>query len=87
MNDSSTFLPDSLPHIDRQLDVCGLKCPMPVLRTKKALADMNSGEILEIRATDPATRDDFAAFARQTGHTLLHVQDGEGQWVFYLRRK
>lgn len=87
MNDSPTFLPGSLPQIDRQLDVCGLKCPMPILRTKKALADMHSGQVLEIRATDPATCEDFAAFARQTGHTLLHVQEGEGQWVFYLQRK
>ncbi|MFM8339387.1 MAG: sulfurtransferase TusA family protein [Fluviibacter sp.] len=75
------------PLADRQLDVCGLKCPMPILRTKKALADMASGEVLEIVVTDPAAPDDFAAFARQTGHVLLHVQDGEAQWVIYLRRK
>ena len=60
----------NLPTSDRQLDVSGLKCPMPILRTKKALADMASGEVLEIRATDPATREDFDAFARQTGHVL-----------------
>jgi tRNA 2-thiouridine synthesizing protein A len=87
MNDSPTFAPDSLPKIDRQLDVYGLKCPMPILRTKKTLADMHSGQVLEIRATDPAAREDFAAFARQTGHTLLHVHEGDGQWFFYLQRK
>lgn len=78
----------SLPaKIDRQLDVCGLKCPMPILKTKKALAEMGSGEILEVRATDPAVADDFAAFARQTGHGLLHIQEASGTWVLYLKRK
>jgi tRNA 2-thiouridine synthesizing protein A len=75
------------PLADCRLDVCGLKCPMPILRTKKALADMASGEVLEIVVTDPAAPDDFAAFARQTGHALLHVQDGDAQWIIYLRRK
>ena len=72
---------------DHQLDVRGLQCPMPILRTKKALAAMNSGEVLEVRATDPAAQDDFAAFARQTGHTLLQTLAGDGLWTFYLRRK
>lgn len=77
-----------LPVTDRALDVCGLKCPMPILRTKKALAEMASGEVLEIHVTDPAAREDFAAFARQTGHELLGVvENGEGQWAIYLRRK
>lgn len=75
------------PVASRQLDVCGLKCPMPILRTKKALAEMASGDVLEIRATDPAAKDDFAAFARQTGHTLLHVAAESSYVVFYLQRK
>lgn len=74
-------------HAHRQLDVSGLKCPMPILKTKKALAEMASGEILEIKATDPATRDDFAAFARQTGHVLLRVHEDAGVLVFHLQRK
>jgi len=77
----------NLPTSDRQLDVSGLKCPMPILRTKKALADMASGEVLEIRATDPATREDFAAFARQTGHVLLQLIEADASLVFYLKRK
>jgi tRNA 2-thiouridine synthesizing protein A len=77
----------NLPASDRQLDVSGLKCPMPILRTKKALADMASGEVLEIRATDPATREDFAAFARQTGHVLLQLIEADASLVFYLKRK
>lgn len=77
----------NIPTPHRQLDVSGLKCPMPILRTKKALADMASGEILEIRATDPATREDFAAFARQTGHVLLQLIEADACLVFYLKRK
>lgn len=83
MNDA----PVPLTTADQKLDVRGLKCPMPILRTKKALAAMNSGEVLEVCATDPAAQDDFAAFARQTGHTLLQILAGDGQWTFYLRRK
>lgn len=76
-----------MPTADRQLDVSGLKCPMPILRTKKALAEMSSGDILEIRATDKAAKDDFAAFARQTGHTLLQLIEDGTTLVFYLQRK
>lgn len=75
------------PVIDRQIDVCGQKCPMPILRTKKALADMTSGEVLEVLVTDPAAREDFAAFARQTGHALVHVHEAVGHWAICLRRK
>ena len=75
------------PAADRYLDVCGLKCPMPILRTKKALAEMRSGEVLEIRATDHAAKDDFAAFARQTGHQLLRLIEDDACLVFYLQRK
>jgi tRNA 2-thiouridine synthesizing protein A len=75
------------PISDRQLDVSGLKCPMPILRTKKTLAEMTSGEVLEIHATDPATKDDLAAFARQTGHVLLQLIETEACLVFYLKRK
>ena len=82
---TETTFPTPASH--RILDVCGLKCPMPILRTKKALAEMQSGEVLEIRATDPATRDDFAAFARQTGHQLVRVSDVNGMLTFWLQRK
>ena len=72
---------------DRKLDVSGLKCPMPILRTKKTLAEMASGEILEICATDPATKEDFAAFAKQTGHQLLEQLETDASLIFYLKRK
>lgn len=77
---------------DQELDVRGLKCPLPILRTKKALADMVTGSVLRVVATDPGTVKDFAAFARQTGHELLstgeQLQDGvAGEFVFLIRRK
>ena len=79
--------PEISPVIHRHLDVCGLKCPMPILRAKKALAEMVSGEVLEIRATDAAAHDDFAAFARQTGHRLLKVDQTAGTFTFLLQRR
>ena len=57
--------------IDRELDARGLNCPLPILRTKKSLNDMTSGQVLKILATDPRSVRDFQAFSRQTGHELL----------------
>ena len=72
---------------DKELDARGLKCPLPILRTKKALAELTSGQILRILATDPGSVQDFAAFARQTGHALLDSQHHGEEFAFYLRRK
>ncbi len=74
-------------HCDRELDVKGLNCPLPILRTKKALAAMTSGEVLHVLATDPAALNDFEAFARQTGNALLSNQETGGVFEFYIRRK
>ncbi len=72
---------------DKELDARGLKCPLPILRTKKALAELTSGQVLRILATDPGAVQDFAAFARQTGHALLDSQSREGEFEFFMRRK
>lgn len=72
---------------DKELDARGLKCPLPILRTKKALAELTSGQVLRILATDPGSVQDFAAFARQTGHALLDSQQHGEEFTFYLRRK
>lgn len=75
----------------KDLDARGLKCPLPILRAKKALADMGSGDVLRIQATDPGSVRDFNAFARQTGNALLaheeHAQAEPKEFVFFLRRK
>lgn len=77
----------SLISFDRELDVKGLNCPLPILRTKKALAEMSTGQVLRVLATDPASVKDFAAFARQTGNTLLDTNEDNGVFEFALKRK
>jgi len=73
--------------IDREIDARGLNCPLPILRTKKALNDMASGQTIRITATDPASVRDFQAFARQTGNALLDHSQHNGEFTFYMRRK
>ena len=73
--------------IDRDLDGKGLNCPLPILRTKKALAEMETGQVLRVRATDPGSVKDFAAFAKQTGNELLEQKEENRVFEFYLKRK
>ena len=71
----------------RDLDARGLNCPLPILKAKKALAEMESGQVLRITATDSGSVRDFQAFAKQTGNALLsHTQNGL-EFVFLMRRK
>ena len=72
---------------DRELDVKGLNCPLPILRTKKALAEMESGQILHVLATDPGSVKDFIAFARQTGNELIEQKEEARVFEFFLKRK
>ena len=72
---------------DRDLDVKGLNCPLPILRTKKALAEMQSGQVLRVLATDPGSLKDFPAFARQTGNELAEQKEEKGVFECYLKRK
>ena len=71
----------------RELDTRGLNCPLPILKTKKALADMQSGEVLKVVATDPGSLRDFQAFARQTGNELLEQTTVGDEFIHYLRRR
>lgn len=72
---------------DKEVDARGLNCPLPILRAKKALADMTSGQVLRILATDPGSVKDFQAFARQTGNELLSENSKGDEFEFLLRRK
>jgi len=74
-------------HFDKELDARGLNCPLPILRTKKALADMTSGQVLRILATDPGSAKDFQAFARQTGNDLLSSESGDKEFTFLMKKK
>ncbi|MBL8407742.1 MAG: sulfurtransferase TusA family protein [Candidatus Accumulibacter phosphatis] len=74
-------------HFDRELDVKGLNCPLPILRTKKALSEMSQGEVLHVLATDPGSLKDFEAFARQTGNELLSSTEANQVFEYFLKRK
>ena len=76
-----------MENIDRELDVRGLNCPLPILRTKKALSEMASGQLLRVQATDPGAIRDFEAFARQTGNALLSSTEQGDVFEFVFRRK
>ena len=78
---------EAIVHFDREIDSRGLNCPLPILRTKKTLNDMSSGQVLRILATDPAAVRDFQAFAKQTGNQLLQHGEQEGALFFLLKRK
>lgn len=71
----------------KEVDARGLNCPLPILRTKKALADMASGDVLKVLATDPGSPRDFQAFARQTGNELLSHQEVDKVFTFYMKRR
>ncbi|HMV05215.1 MAG TPA: sulfurtransferase TusA family protein [Accumulibacter sp.] len=74
-------------NFDRELDVKGLNCPLPILRTKKALAEMAAGQVLRVLATDPGSVKDFQAFARQTGNELVSWNETSQVFEYFLKRK
>lgn len=71
----------------KDLDARGLNCPLPILKAKKALAEMASGQILRVLATDPGSVRDFQAFARQTGNDLVGQSQNEQEFTFFMKRK
>lgn len=70
-----------------EVDAIGMNCPLPILRTKKALATMQSGEILKVKATDAGAAHDFPTFAKQTGNELLSSTSEGDVLVFFLKRR
>lgn len=72
---------------DTELDARGLSCPLPILRAKKSLSQMNSGQVLRIAATDKGAPNDFAEFCRKTGNELLSSTEQDGEFVFLIRRR
>ena len=74
-------------NFDKELDARGLNCPLPILRTKKALTDMASGQVLKIRATDPGSVKDFQAFSKQTGNSLLSSDATDDEFTFLMQKK
>lgn len=72
---------------DKEIDTRGLNCPLPILKAKKALAEMSSGETLKVVSTDPGSMRDFKAFARQTGNELMDQQALGNEFVHVLKRR
>lgn len=72
---------------DRLLDVKGLKCPLPILKARKALGEVPAGGTLEVLTTDPGSVQDFAAFCRTTGHVLLEQSETEGVFRYLICRQ
>ena len=73
--------------VSKELDTRGLNCPLPILKAKKALADMVSGEVLKVVSTDPGSLRDFQAFSRQTGNELVEQQTAGADFVHVLKRR
>ena len=71
----------------KEIDTRGMNCPLPILKAKKALADMGSGEVLKVVSTDPGSVRDFQAFARQTGNDLVEQQTVGDEFIHVLRRR
>jgi len=73
--------------VQKEVDTRGLNCPLPILKAKKALAELQAGDLLKVLSTDPGSMRDFQAFARQTGHELLEQQTVGDEFIHYLRRR
>ena len=73
--------------VDKELDVTGLNCPMPLLKAKKALNEMAGGQKIKVLATDPGSERDFEVFAKQSGHQLLDSGLIDGVYFYYLQKK
>jgi tRNA 2-thiouridine synthesizing protein A len=85
--ENNTFTESSIMNFDKELDARGLNCPLPILKTKKSLADMASGQILKMVSTDVGSVKDMQAFANQTGNTLVEQTQANNEFVFYMKKK
>jgi TusA-related sulfurtransferase len=74
-------------NIDKEIDTSGLNCPLPILKAKKALTELQSGQTLKVISTDPGSWRDFEAFAKQTGNALVSQEKTETNFVYVLQRR
>ena len=75
-----------MANFDQELDATGLNCPLPILRAKKSLATLTTGQVLRVVSTDPGSVKDFEAFAKQTGNTLLESRQEAGKYLFLIKK-
>ena len=74
-------------NFDKEIDAKNLKCPLPILRCKKALSEIDPEQILKISATDPGATKDFQSFCKQTGHALITQEESDGILTFYIKKR
>jgi len=74
-------------NVAMELDCKGLNCPMPIMKTKKAIDGLSTGEILKMIATDPGSANDMIAWAKRTGNMLLKSEENNGEHIFYVQKK
>ncbi len=78
---------ESSMNADKELDARGLNCPLPILKTKKSLAAMESGQVLRVISTDCGSVKDMQAFANQTGNELVEQSEQNGEYIFFMKKK
>jgi tRNA 2-thiouridine synthesizing protein A len=83
----NTLKREKTMNFDKELNARGLSCPLPIVKTKKSLSDMTSGQVLKVISTDTGSVKDMAAFAEQTGNPLLGQEEVNGEFVFYMKKK
>lgn len=76
-----------MERFDLELDARGLNCPIPILRAKKSMNQLAAGQVLRITATDPGSVKDMEAFCKQTGNELLESTEGNGEFIFFLKKQ
>ncbi len=72
--------------VDQVLDAKGLSCPLPILKTKKAVEALTKDQVLKVETTDPGSKNDMAAWAKRTGNEVLKVEEGSGTFTFYIKK-
>ncbi len=72
--------------VDQTLDAKGLSCPLPILKTKKAVEALSKNQVLKVETTDPGSKNDMASWAKRTGNEILKVEEGAGSFAFYIKK-
>ncbi len=72
---------------DALLDAKGLSCPLPILKTKKAVETLTKDQVLKVETTDPGSKNDMASWAKRTGNEIVKVEEGSGTFTFYIKKK
>ena len=72
---------------NKEIDCQGLSCPLPILKTRKAMDELSSGEILKLICTDPGSINDLASWSNSTGHILLSSNEKQGIYIYFIQKK